>query len=177
MGQMAARSAGGVIDPQEVFESLTGKESRIVPGRNGGTETVTVEQKMEELIGKMKEDMTAAAPDVSELLTNPSIDPGPEPHTIQVGDQVIDGRSAGGAAAIETLKAQLRGEGIEDIQKDLSEFAAEGISEGRGFYLVNTTRWLWTGMHYWFGPSGVPKSLENKFYRAADEWNRKTEVN
>ena len=48
---------------------------------------------MEELIGKMKKDMAAAAPDVSGLLTNPSIDPGPEPHTIQVGDQVIDGRS------------------------------------------------------------------------------------
>ena len=177
MGQMAARSAGGVINPQEVFESLTGKETRIVPGRNGGTETVTAEQEMEELIGKMKEDMAAAAPDVSELLTNPSIDPGPEPHTIQVGDQVIDGRSAGGAVAIEALKAQLRGEGIEDIQKDLSEFAAEGISEGRGFYLGNTTRWPWHRMHYWFGPHGVPKSLENKFYRAAGEWNRKTEVN
>ena len=177
MGQMAARSAGGVIDPQELFESLTGKETRIVPGRNGGTETVTVEQEMEELIGKMKEDMAAAAPDVSELLTNPSIDPGPEPHTIQVGDQVIDGRSAGGAVAIEALKAQLRGEGIEDIQKDLSEFAAEDVSEGRGFYLGNTTRWPWHRMHYWFGPHGVPKSLENKFYRAEGEWNRKTEVN
>ena len=177
MGQMAARSAGGVIDPQELFESLTGKETRIVPGRNGGTETVTVEQEMEELIGKMKEDMAAAAPDVSELLTHPSIDPGPEPHTIQVGDQVIDGRSAGGAVAIEALKAQLRGEGIEDIQKDLSEFAAEGISEGRGFYLNNTTRWPWTGMHYWFGTAGVSKSLENKFYRAAAEWSRKTKVN
>ena len=177
MGQMAARSAGGVIDPQELFESLTGKETRIVSGRNGGTETVTVEQEMEELIGKIKEDMAAAAPDVSELLTHPSIDPGPEPHTIQVGDQVIDGRSAGGAVAIEALKAQLRGEGIEDIQKDLSEFAAEDVSEGRGFYLGNTTRWPWHRMHYWFGPHGVPKSLENKFYRAEGEWNRKTEVN
>ena len=177
MGQMAARSAGGVIDPQELFESLTGKETRIVSGRNGGTETVTVEQEMEELIGKMKEDMAAAAPDVSELLTHPSIDPGPEPHTIQVGDQVIDGRSAGGAVAIEALKAQLRGEGIEDIQKDLSEFAAEGISEGRGFYLGNTTRWPWHRMHYWFGPSGISKPLENRFYRAAAEWTRKTDAN
>ena len=177
MGQMAARSAGGVIDPQEVFESLTGKETRIVPGRNGGTETVTVEQEMDELIGKMKEDMAAAAPDVSELLTDPSIDPGPAPHTIQVGDQVIDGRSAGGAVTIEALKAQLRGEGIEDIQQDLREFAAEGISEGRGFYLNNTTRWPWTGMHYWFGTAGVSKRLERDFYRAAAEWTRKTDVN
>ena len=177
MGQTAARSAGGVIDPQEVFESLTGKETRTVPGRNGGTETVTVEQEMEELIGKMKKDMAAAAPDVSELLTHPSIDPGPEPHTVQVGDQVIDGRSAGGAVAIEALKAQLRGEGIEDIQKDLSEFAAEGISEGRGFYLNNTTRWPWGRVNYWFDPHGVSSGLKRDVYRAAAEWTRKTNVN
>ena len=176
MGQTAARSAGGVIDPQEVFESLTGKETRTVPGRNGGTETVTVEQEMEELIGKMKKDMAAASPDVSELLTNPSIDPGPAPHTVQVGDQVIDGRSAGGAVAIEALKAQLRGEGIEDIQKDLSEFAAEGISEGRGFYLNNTTRWILNTINYRFAP-GVSISLRRDFKRAAAEWSRKTGVN
>ena len=176
MGQMAARSAGGVIDPQEVFESLTGKESRIVPGRNGGTETVTAEQELEELIGKMKEDMAAAAPDVSELLTNPSIDPGPAPHTIRVEDQVIDARSVGGAVMVELIRAQMRGEGTEAIESDLRELADDDISEGRGFYLNTTSRWPGGVINYRFSTDGISNSLQEKFNRAAAEWTRKTGI-
>ena len=177
MGQIAARSAGGVIDPMDVFKNMTGQETRQIPGRNGGTETVTVEKEMEELMSKMQKDAAAVAPDVSKLLKHPSIDPGPEPNTILLGDQLIDGRTPGGAVTIETLKAQLRGDDIKDIEKDLRKISAGGIEEGRGFYLNKTNRWPWSRMHYWFNPQGVSKSLENKVYRAASEWSRKTVVN
>ena len=178
MGQIAARSAGGVIDPMDVFKNMTGKETRQIPGRNGGTETVTAEKEMEGLIDKMRKDAAAAAPDVSELLKHPSIDPGPEPNTILFGDQLIDGRTPGGAVTIEMLKAQLRGDDIKEIEKDLRKVSAKGVDEGRGFYLNNTNRWPWGNLHYSFNiKEGVSKPLKNRFYRAAGEWSRKTRAN
>ena len=174
-GLTARSSARGVLEPRDLFQGLSGNETRMAAGRGGSLQVRTLRDELDALERRKNRELTANAPEVHELHSSPAIHPDIDSSSIIIGDQLIDGRTIAGAAAIEILKARLRGENIGDIVKDLDALSAGGVHPGRGFYLDNTRRWPGGVIHYKL-TDGMSAELIRDFRKIAGEWSRKTHV-
>lgn len=178
-GLIARSAARGAVDPsvdpEDIFEKLTGNETRLLPGRGGGVRRLTLKDELSELERRKHRELAANAPEFHELERFDGIDVDIGSHTVAIGDQLLDGRTVSGAAAIEILKARLGGESIQAIVKDLDALAAPGASTGRGFYLNNTRRWPGGVVLYQLAEGMSPK-LRRDFKKIAAEWSGKTDV-
>ena len=160
-GLIARSAARGAVDPEDIFEKLTGNETRLLPGRGGGVRRLTLRDELSELERRKHRELAANAPEFHELERFDGIDVDIGSHTVAIGDQLLDGRTVSGAAAIEILKARLGGESIQAIVKDLDALAARGASTGRGFYLNNTRRWPGGVVLYQLAEGMSPRSLSD----------------
>ncbi len=176
MEEISRSADDGIIDSPALLAGLSGNETRVIRGRNGIEQTVTLKEELEDIAADMEEEFAANAPDVTPLVDLPGIEAGPTPNSIVIeGDQVVDGATPSGAMTISFLKAQANGEDMDAVSQDMEKTAASiGVEAGRGFYLSSFARWSKKQVVYHFDniSSGTKKTVRD----AAEDWDAKTEV-
>lgn len=176
MEEIARSADDGIIDSPALLAGLSGNETRVIRGRNGIEQTVTLKEELKDMAADMKEEFAANAPDVTPLVDLPGIEAGPTPNSIVIeGDQVVDGSTPSGAMTISFLKAQANGEDMDAVSRDMEKTAASiGLEAGRGFYLSNFARWSKKKIVYRF--NNVSSDTKKIVRDAARDWDAKTEV-